>query len=329
MLFPHFSSQDEDSSYQTHHQAMQSHTTTTMHLVSASRDRTIRIWDPTSGDSVHTLRGHHAAVKVVKVSNNAQFLASGGEDKQVILWNMEEKSILWNASHHNGFIQSLDFNATDTYLLSTSGGICLVSEVRTGERIFERSERMLTSLFSNMISDRVIALLSTGVFKVWDIDSAATAAVQFDAISALSLSPTCFNQNHLGTRLVAGTSTGFIVILESSSFQQVLLAPTIHLGLVVAITFNADSTQIASCGLNKVLVICDASTGNNLFTINVGNIVQSLAFSSNSQFLAAGLSSREIFLMNIDNNMDEVTRLKGHFNCVYGVCFSPCSNILM
>ncbi|KAH8890303.1 dynein regulator [Thozetella sp. PMI_491] len=57
-------------------------------LVSASRDKSLRIWDVSTGYCVKTLRGHVEWVRDVCPSMDGRYLFSGGDDQVARLWDI-------------------------------------------------------------------------------------------------------------------------------------------------------------------------------------------------------------------------------------------------
>ena len=60
-------------------------------IVSGSNDRTVKVWDVTTGNCLKTLEGHSDNVISVAISDDGSRVISGSHDKTVRLWNLLEK----------------------------------------------------------------------------------------------------------------------------------------------------------------------------------------------------------------------------------------------
>ena len=59
-------------------------------MASASFDYSVVVWDLNPIKEKKTLIGHDAAVNTVKFSPKNNYLVSGGDDNQVLLWSLEK-----------------------------------------------------------------------------------------------------------------------------------------------------------------------------------------------------------------------------------------------
>jgi WD40 repeat protein len=56
-------------------------------LASTGRDGKLRIWDPITGTTRHTLTGHTRAVGALGVAPDGSWLASASDDGELRIWN--------------------------------------------------------------------------------------------------------------------------------------------------------------------------------------------------------------------------------------------------
>ena len=64
------------------------------YIVSASNDKSIKIWDKETCNLISTLNGHSSFVKSVGISYDSKYIVSGSADKTVKLWDKETCNLL-------------------------------------------------------------------------------------------------------------------------------------------------------------------------------------------------------------------------------------------
>lgn len=64
--------------------------------------------------------GHTGSIKTVAVSPNGRLMASAGEDKSIMLWDIASGKRIKKLTGHTGFIYSLSFSADNGVLVSGS-----------------------------------------------------------------------------------------------------------------------------------------------------------------------------------------------------------------
>ena len=95
-------------------------------MASASFDYSVVVWDLNPIKEKITLIGHDAAVNAVRFSPANDFLVSGGDDNNVLLWSLNdinrgnEEIQPIRLGNHRGKIADLEFSKNGRYLLSAS-----------------------------------------------------------------------------------------------------------------------------------------------------------------------------------------------------------------
>ena len=62
------------------------------HIISASWDKTIKVWDTTTGFCIATLQGHEDRVVDVAINEKGTMLASAGNRKDILCWGTDWKN---------------------------------------------------------------------------------------------------------------------------------------------------------------------------------------------------------------------------------------------
>ena len=81
-------------------------------VVSGSRDATLRVWDVETGECLHVLVGHVAAVRCVQY--DGRLVVSGAYDYTVKVWDPEREECLHTLQGHTNRVYSLPVHSEIT-----------------------------------------------------------------------------------------------------------------------------------------------------------------------------------------------------------------------
>ncbi|MEH1786437.1 MAG: WD40 repeat domain-containing protein, partial [Nostoc sp.] len=89
-------------------------------LASASSDKTIKIWDVSSGKLLKSLTGHTHWVSSIAYSPNGQQLASASWDKTIKIWDVSSGQPLKSLTGHSDAVISVAYSPNGQQLASAS-----------------------------------------------------------------------------------------------------------------------------------------------------------------------------------------------------------------
>merc|ERR1712072_1210684 len=95
-------------------------------IVSASWDKTIKVWDNSVMSLMHTFVGHKAQINTLDLAPNTNIIASGGRDGKVNIWNLVEGKHL----------EEIDAEAPVNVVLFTTKYYWLVIGTDSGIRVY-------------------------------------------------------------------------------------------------------------------------------------------------------------------------------------------------
>jgi F-box and WD-40 domain protein CDC4 len=79
-------------------------------LVSGSYDHTVKVWKVSTGEILHTLRGHTQKVYSVVLDHKRNRCISGSMDNMVKVWSLETGSVIYTLEGHSQLVGLLDLS---------------------------------------------------------------------------------------------------------------------------------------------------------------------------------------------------------------------------
>jgi WD40 repeat protein len=142
-------------------------------IVSASNDKTLRIWGYYTGELKRTLNGHKAAVNSCAISPDSQIIASGSADKTIKLWRFDCSYAYQTFNGHRAAVNAVIFSRDGQYLISGSSDQTVkIWNINTGEIIqsWQAHDREIISLTINHQRD-LMATASPQEVKLWQLST--------------------------------------------------------------------------------------------------------------------------------------------------------------
>ncbi|KAI1112941.1 WD repeat-containing protein [Nemania sp. NC0429] len=154
--------------------ALVSHNTA---LVSASSDLTVKLWRPETGDhEAHTIGQHADYVKSLAAPSAVDWVASGGLDRKIYLWDLSGKGkaleidVKGEELTEKGSVYALGVGRS---LLASGGPESIVRlwDPKTGNRVtkFVGHTSTIRSILVNEAGDTVMTASSDQTIKVWSV----------------------------------------------------------------------------------------------------------------------------------------------------------------
>lgn len=89
--------------------------------VSASRDKTAKIWNLDNKSEEGTLTGHTKSIYSVCMSNDSRYIITGSEDNSIRIWNFNDRSLETILNGHTGTVYSVCMSLDGAWIISGSG----------------------------------------------------------------------------------------------------------------------------------------------------------------------------------------------------------------
>ncbi len=207
-------------------------------------------------------RLHSAPINDLAYSTDGRFVASAG-DTRVIVWDAQFPSPRAQLTDHDGEVQAVTFDETDSYIYSAgSDNKMLEYEIDTFE-LYESMEGLhagaIWDLAVNPVTGDTASASSDRSISIWDMATGEGYAPpeqqgHTNIIRAVAYSPN-------GRYLVSGGNDALVVLYDLEDNVAIPLAR--HTARVNSVAFNQAGTQIVSADEAGIILVWDTQ-GNLL-----------------------------------------------------------------
>jgi WD40 repeat protein len=290
-------------------------------VVTASWDKTARIWDSTTGRQLLALSGHTDPVNSAAFSPDGKLIVTASDDKTARIWNAGTGLQLLLLNDHTGPVNSAEFSPDGKRLVTVSSDrTARVWDVKTGRPVLllaGHTDRVLSGSFSPD-GKQIVTASADRTVRTWNAATGRQTRLlsgHMDTVSSAAFSPD-------GLQVVTASFDKTARIWNAATGQQVLLLGG-HADRVVAAEFSPDGKQIVTASWDKTARIWDGATGRQLVLLS-GHTdwLNSAAFSPDGTRIVTASFDQTARTWG-GTNGPQLLLLSGHTDQVITVAFSP------
>lgn len=252
-------------------------------VVSASRDRTIMLWDCATELPIRTFAGHSHFVTHIACVARGDHVISASEDGTVRRWDLGSGELLWKATtSQRQPIWGMAVSADERFTAAgDASGFVRLFDAASGETLAKLGTPGLAhrALAFSPDSRLLAAGRDDGSVSVWDI---ATERVR---ITVSSASAGVISAARSGSRLFTGHTNGSVKALAPG-------APTFPRHDRFVYTMRADTHRVVSGAFDGRVNVSDAATGALLQTFEHDFLVFSVSIDGRRVLVAGGETIR-------------------------------------
>ena len=259
-------------------------------LVSASEDKTIKLWSLRTGKLLNTLTGHTNRISDLAISPDGETLASGSYDRTIKLWSLPNGDLLQTFFGRPERIRDIAFSANGQTLISVGDSEVKVWAVRTGKLLRVLGGNSSSARLVSFSPDGQTCAIGTlhGTLELWNPHNGklvGTFISESSSITALTFSPD-------GQILASGSSA--MIQLWNPHTLRLLRTWSTETSGVASLAFSPDGQTLASAS-GTIIELWNPHNGKRLTRLSGhSQSVRSLAFNPDGDILVSGSSDRKI-----------------------------------
>jgi WD40 repeat protein len=231
-------------------------------VVTASDDKTARIWDTATGNEIVRMRGHANVVHFAAFSPDGRRVVTASHDKTVRIWDSVTGEELLRLTGHTESVEFAAFSPDGRSLVTASSDhTARTWDASTGQQLVLLKGHTGAVFCASFSPDgrRVATASSDKTARIWDAASGRELMLlsgHTDFVSSAAFAPD-------NRRLVTASYDRTARIWDGATGQQILLLSN-HTGSVNIAEFSPDSRFVLTASDDKTARIWDASTGQQL-----------------------------------------------------------------
>ncbi|CAI7617063.1 unnamed protein product [Penicillium pancosmium] len=290
-------------------------------LASVSYDKTVRIWDPATGQGISTLEGHSDRVSLIAWSPDGNRLASASSDRTVRIWDPATGQSISTLEGHSGSVNSIAWSPDGSRLASASyDETTRIWDPAAGQSIsaLKGHGSWVMSIAWSPDGSRLASASFDKTVRIWDPatdQSISTLEGHSDRVNSIAWSPD-------GSRLASASDDKTVRIWDPVTGQSISALKG-HSSSVNSIAWSPDGSRLASASTDTTVRIWDPATDQSISTLEGhSDRVNSIAWSPDGSRLASASDDTTVRIWDPATGQS-ISTLEGHGSWVMSIAWSP------
>jgi WD40 repeat protein len=269
-------------------------------LLSSSADKTIKIWNFSTGQKIRTLIEDSIPINYFAITPDWRAIATGGADNTIKIWDFDTGKEIRTLKGHSSYVNYVVITPDGKKLASASADNTIkIWNFDTGKEI--RTLKGHSSYVNYVLitpdGRKLVSASADNTIKIWDFDTGKellTLTGHSGSVNSLTMTPD-------GKKLVSASADTTIKVWDFDTGKE-LFTLTGHSSAVKPLALTPDGQKLASASADNIIKIWDFSTGKEIRTLKGhSSSVNSLVITPDGQKLVSASADSTIKIWRMPN----------------------------
>lgn len=271
-------------------------------IISASLDKTIKLWEVKSGILLKSFQGHTDYITAISYCHQFSYIVSSSCDKSIIIWSKETGKLIKKITDHHDVVNSVNFFEKGEKFISTSDespSTLKVWNSKTGTLQANLDGFHYNGVKSLSFSKSGNLFVSVSKEKILVLDHhSKSIIIEIPMIGEDLVFSAIFSPDE--TQIISGGTDKKITFTNctSAKSKKIYEGPSLQ-SLITSLAISPDGTSIVSGGNDNLVKLWSKTSGKMLrvYQAHTGE-VSAISFSPNGSHIMSGSRDKTCILWN-------------------------------
>jgi WD40 repeat protein/TPR repeat protein len=290
-------------------------------IVSASRDKSIRIWDARTGVQLAIFLGHSDRVISADFSPDGARIVSASRDKTGRVWDARSGAQLVVLKGHEAVVTHAAYSPDGARIVTASADkSARIWDAHTGAPLATLNGHadVVASAVYSPDGTRIVTASADKTARIWDARSGAPVALLSGHEAGLNTA--VYSPD--GGRIATAANDGTVRIWDAhtGTHLSTLSGPG---GVFNSAAFSPDGSRIVTTSVDRTGRIWDVRSGTQLAVLSGhGDVVKTAVYSPDAKHIVTASVDATVRIWDAKDDASLAT-LAGHRGIVYTALYSP------